>query len=163
VKRTYPLEPVETLRGARADARAREVSEAERRLREARAEAQLACEALEKARAARQATESKERERLETGTARALDMEQSFLHSERGRMQERELEARRSLVARRADDVARMRESALASLATAHAELSAVERHHSQWSATRERELQEKEQEAAMEQWNSERSRRSGR
>jgi hypothetical protein len=40
--------------------------------------------------------------------------------------------------------------------------VSALERHHAQWSTLREREQQEKEQEAALEQWNSERSRRSG-
>ena len=157
MKARYPLEAVEVLREARADARGRELAAAESKVRAASAERARREGELAQARAQNAEAAQLVRDELEAGHSRVVDLMHAGDFARAGVAREKALADAERVAERREQEAAKARSTAQAALGTARSELSALERHREEWSAARAREAEAQEEEAALERWNAER------
>lgn len=151
MKGRYPLDALRRLRRANVDARVREVAEERARSESAETEQRRARLTREQADAESERTQRAERERLESGRARAYDLllEASWQAGDEARREQlRKAEERARASAERQR---RAEEAARAWLGQADADAKAVERHREGWQAERNRERELAEEEGADE------------
>lgn len=155
LKKKYPLEPVATLRARKVAQGRREVLTRERRLERARVAITGAAEELSAARQGARASTEEERAQLERGLLTAEDLSRGGDLSRAQRAREAALEAaldtaKKDLQAAHRDQI----EGAQA-LARDLLEEKLVERHRQSWATEQARSSQEREQDAALEQWSA--------
>src|SRR5262245_27789919 len=155
VKSKYPLSAVETLRGVRADAGAHELAQARAQSAAMRAELERVESAIVVARREARAEAETERERLETGSLRAVDLAWSHARARAELVREQRLLEDERRARRRTEEAERSERGAVTSLQSAEAELAAVERHRAGWQRERARLRDEREEQAALEPWNA--------
>jgi hypothetical protein len=97
------------------------------------------------------------RQELELGAARVIDLVRSELYAKVATERDAELGAREEQARGDWEGTERARSSALRSLLDARTARLAVERHRDDWAASRDREQETAEEQAALERWNTER------
>jgi len=157
VRSKYSLEAALTLRGARAEARARDVGEKAAQVLGAARELGRAEQALAAAKQEEAQVRTAEYARLEEGVVVAGELARAAEHF-RGRELEQERRANEVDGARRALESARKaRAEAATALERAVGERRAVERHREDWESEQRAKQENRAEEQALEQWGAER------
>ena len=151
MKRRYPLESLRSVRRSQVDEQAGEVARQAEQTRQAKERQAQARRAREAAQEQSRRVLGVERQRLESGQARAADLHQADAFARGAQQRESRLRADERAAERRAQAERDSESAARQALCEADVDAKVVDEHHARWKTQLEAERERSDEEAAEE------------